>query len=304
MRHNKAGFKLKRDVSARRALVAGGTGAVGLALAFFDADKFLDVVTVMPGKGSRSKAFEDPPYKKDFVAPRLRFFKGMGNGQVQHAVQQDGTKLVRPASGLAYDVTTTYIVVDEQPLEVKATPFCAATELPTVFTLNTGAESNTVSVVQDLGNLKMKPAVEAVNVQAGEPKVQLVVPGAAGVLVATPNTTLPALATCTSLVTELLPEGITNPLPVAPPVVPSRRRYLKPRDARYSSITSSRRVMVPNQSRVNGVSGRHTNATVPTNRRHSCCRAGHPTPPSISGYPTTHAAASVSSRRRSACPSR
>jgi hypothetical protein len=42
---------------------------------------------------------------------------------------------------------------------------------------------------------KMKPAVDAEKVQAGEPKVQLVVPGAAGELVAMPKATLPALAT-------------------------------------------------------------------------------------------------------------
>jgi hypothetical protein len=146
---------------------AGGMGAVGVAVAPFDSDKFLDVVTVMPSKGSRTKQFEDPPYKKDFLAPRLRFFKGLGNGQLQPSAQQDTTKLVRPASGLAYDLATTYIVVDEQPLEVKATAFCATSELPTVFTLNSGTDSNTVSVVQDLGNLKMKPAVHTSLVESG-----------------------------------------------------------------------------------------------------------------------------------------
>ena len=35
-----------------------------------------------------------------------------------------------------------------------------------------------------------------------------------------PNTTLPAVATCTFLVTELLPLGIANPAPAAPPEYP------------------------------------------------------------------------------------
>ena len=62
-----------------------------------------------------------------------------------------------------------------------------------------------------------KPASLALKVHCGAPKVQLV-----GIAPPTPKTTLPGVLTCTFLVTELAPTGITKPLPDAPPEVPSQ----------------------------------------------------------------------------------
>ena len=74
-----------------------------------------------------------------------------------------------------------------------------------------------------LGTAKTKPALLAVKVQLGEPKLQVVALVAAGVAgEVTPNTTLPTDVTCTFLVTELLPAGMTKPAPVAPPVALSQ----------------------------------------------------------------------------------
>jgi hypothetical protein len=70
--------------------------------------------------------------------------------------------------------------------------------------------------------VNINPAVFAVKVQEGEPKLQVVALVAVGVLAAAPNTALPAVETCTDLVTLLEPDAITKPLPVAPPVLPSQ----------------------------------------------------------------------------------
>ena len=64
----------------------------------------------------------------------------------------------------------------------------------------------------------MKPAVFAVKVQAGVPKLQTVGLNGVGTALDMPNTTEPAVATCTFLVTRLVPAGMTNPDPVLPPV--------------------------------------------------------------------------------------
>ena len=63
---------------------------------------------------------------------------------------------------------------------------------------------------------KMKPARLAVYVHKGEPKLHVVALLGTGAGEAMPKITLPALDTCTSMVTLLLPNAMANtPLPPA-----------------------------------------------------------------------------------------
>ena len=52
--------------------------------------------------------------------------------------------------------------------------------------------------------------------------MQLVALVGTGVGEAVPNTTLPAVTTCTFFVTLFEPDAMTNPAPAAPPVEPSQ----------------------------------------------------------------------------------
>jgi hypothetical protein len=60
--------------------------------------------------------------------------------------------------------------------------------------------------------LNKKPASAEVNVQPGDPKLQVVADNPAGLATA-PNTVLPTVVTCTFLVTVLLPGAIVKPFP-------------------------------------------------------------------------------------------
>jgi hypothetical protein len=57
------------------------------------------------------------------------------------------------------------------------------------------------------------PLSTALNVQLGEPKLQVVALTALGETAAAPTLTLPTLVSCMRMSTELLPEGIENAVP-------------------------------------------------------------------------------------------
>lgn len=129
---------------------AGGANAVGVAVADFNKDKKMDIVTAMSSAGNRS----DP--EGMFLDARLRLFQGDGAGKVVVVPQTDVTVMLDSVSGLPYNVPVKYIHLDAQPVSVVAIPHCGIADLPTVFSLN--SKEKTVSEVTNKGGMKLAPA--------------------------------------------------------------------------------------------------------------------------------------------------